>query len=194
MQDVRGKTRIDAVAGVSRVRVSVPLRFEIAPDHYELWITARDMRTTRIGDVTQKLDVPDFATRAIAVSGIVLGSEPAGGVTVHPTLSGFVPIVPTTARTFVRGADITAYFQIYQGRTSPVGPALLRIKIVDEDGVTRVDKSETLEPGRFSASRMVEYKFRLPLEALAPGRYLLSVEARVGDRIAPAQSVPFQVR
>ena len=194
LRDVRTTLRIDPVAGMSRIRASVPVKLELAPDRYELWISARDLRTLRMGDVTLRFEVPDFATRTVAVSGIVLGSEPGDGSALHPALSGLVPIVPTTARVFGGASEITAYFQIHQGGKSPVGAVSLRMRILDEQGNVRLDRLETLEPGLFSASRTAPYALRLPLDTLSPGRHLLSVEARLGDRIAAPRDVPFEVR
>jgi len=194
VRDVRTKAQVGPAAGGSRARTAVPLAIEIAPDRYDLWITARDPRTLRMGEVTLRIDVPDFATRTIAVSGIVLGTEPADGAPLHPAVSSLVPIVPTTARVFSRSAEITAYFQVYQGRTTPLGAASLGIRILDERGDAVLDRAETLGPDRFAIGRTAACRLRLPLQTLTPGRYLLTVDARVGDRIAPAQGVPFQVR
>jgi hypothetical protein len=125
---------------------------------------------------------------------VVLGASAADGSTVHPALSGLVPIVPTSGRAFGKGSEVTAYFQVQQGSKAPLAPVLLRIRILDDQGAVRLDRQETLEPGRFSALRTTEHSLRLPMETLGPGWHLLSVEARLGERIAPARDVMFEVR
>jgi VWFA-related protein len=194
VREAKATARIDPVMGTSRVRTSVPLTLELPPDRYELWVSARDPRSLRLGDTTLPFEVPDFAARTITVTGVVLGASPADGVPLHPALSGLVPIVPTSARVFGRGSEVTAYFQLQQGGKAPPAPASLRMKILDDQGAVRFDKQETLEAARFAATRSVPYSLRLPLETLGPGWHLLSVEARLGERIAPARDVMFELR
>ena len=194
VRDVRAPVPIDPASGISRTRASVPVRLHLEPDQYELWISARDPRTLRMGDVKLRVDVPDFAARPIVVSGIVLGSSTDAGTPLPQALSGLVPLRPTTARVFGTASELSAFFHVHQGGKLPLGAVSLRLRILDEQGRTRLDRAETLEPARFSSTRTAEYTFRLPLETLSPGRHLLSVEARLGDRIAPARDVPFEVR
>lgn len=47
---------------------------------------------------------------------------------------------------------------------------------------------------RFSSRRAADYRMTLPLETLATGRYLLTIEAQLGDRLSPKRDVPFSVR
>jgi hypothetical protein len=47
---------------------------------------------------------------------------------------------------------------------------------------------------RLFADRSVDYRLRLPLDLLASGRYLLTIEARLADRSSPNRDVPFSVR
>jgi hypothetical protein len=194
VRDVKTSARIEPSTTAGRARTSVPIRLDLPPDTYELWISARDPRSLRLGDVTLPFEVPDFSARTVAVSGVVLGASAADGSTVHPALSGLVPIVPTSGRAFGKGSEVTAYFQVQQGSKAPLAPVLLRIRILDDQGAVRLDRQETLEPGRFSALRTTEHSLRLPMETLGPGWHLLSVEARLGERIAPARDVMFEVR
>jgi hypothetical protein len=194
VRDVRAPVPVDPASGISRTRASVPVRLHLEPDQYELWISARDPRTLRMGDVKLRVDVPDFAARPIVVSGIVLGSAADAGAPLPEALSGLVPLRPTTARVFGTASELSASFHVHQGGKLPPGAVALRLRILDEQGRTRLDHVETLEPARFSNARTAEYTFRLPLETLSAGRHLLSVEARLGERIAPARDVPFEVR
>lgn len=139
----------------------------------------------RIGGVFYKVDVPDFSAQTVTLSGVVLGREPADGVTLPPALAGLVPIVPTASRTFGQGDEIDAFFQVYQGRTTPLAPVALSIRVLDDRGAARFDVTESLEVDTFTAHRSADYRMRLPLDRLTSGRYLLTIEARLGDRISP---------
>jgi hypothetical protein len=95
---------------------------------------------------------------------------------------------------FGQGEAITAYFQIYQGRETPLGPVALTIQVLDDRGGAQLSVNETFAPEQFGSNRTAEYRLRLPLDRLTSGRYLLSIEAKLGDRIAPKRDVPFAVR
>ena len=194
VREVRAPVPMDPASGISRTRASVPVRLHLEPDQYELWISARDPRTLRMGDVKLRVDVPDFAARPVVVSGIVLGSGADVGTPLPEALAGLVPLRPTTGRVFGTASELAAFFHVHQGGKLPLGVVSLRLRILDEQGRTRFDHAETLEPARFSSARTAAYSFRLPLETLSLGRHLLSVEARLGERIAPARDVPFEVR
>jgi hypothetical protein len=192
--DVTTKATVDVPAGTSRVTSMFPSRLTVTPERYELWLTAHDARTNRVGGVFYNIEVPDVASRVVSISGVVLGREPTDRAPLPQNLAGLIPIVPTVTRAFGQSEPIVAYFQIYQGRQTPVAPVTLSVKIVDERGGVGVDVSESLDVDRFASNRTAEYRFKLPLDRLTSGRYLLSIEARVADRIAPKRDVPFAVR
>src|SRR4029453_6343363 len=113
--DVRQKASVAVPAGVGGVSTSVAASLRVVPDRYELWLTIQEPRTNRIGGVFYNIDVPDFLAQTVTVSGIVLGREPAEGSSLPPALTGLVPIVPTTSRTFGKSDEVTAFFRVYQG-------------------------------------------------------------------------------
>jgi hypothetical protein len=192
--DVSAKTAVDVPPGTNRVSTSFPSRLNVAPERYELWLTARDSRTNRVGGVFYNIEVPDVSARAVSVSGVVIGRTPTERLPLPASLAGLVPIVPTTVRMFGQGEAITAYFQIYQGRETPLGPVALTIQVLDDRGGAQLSVNETFAPEQFGSNRTAEYRLRLPLDRLTSGRYLLSIEAKLGDRIAPKRDVPFAVR
>jgi len=154
----------------------------------------QEPRTNRIGGVFYNIDVPDFLAQTVAVSGTVLGRDPAEGSSLPPALTGLVPIVPTTSRTFGKSDEITAFFRVYQGRNVTLAPVTLSIRVLDDRGAAKADINELLDPDRFTPNRAADYRVRLPLDRLASGRHLLTIEARVAGRISPKRDVPFTVR
>jgi hypothetical protein len=192
--DVSAKTALSVPPGVGRVSTSFPSRLTVDPDRYELWLTAHDPRTSRIGGVFYNIEVPEFAANAVTLSGIVLGREPSELRPLPASLGGLVPIVPTASRTFGQGEPIVAFFQLYQGRTTPLAPVSLKIQVLDPLGAVKLDVTESIGPERFASNRTADYRLRLPLDQLTSGRHLLSIEARLADRISPKRDVPFTVR
>ena len=102
----------------------------------------------------------------------------------HDALDKLVPVIPSTQRTFARDDEATAFCRVYQGgRGTPAG-ATLDVRILDERGVQVVQAPETIAGERFNAAREAEYRYDLPLAQLAPGAYLLTIEAKLGERSA----------
>lgn len=192
--DVATKARLTLPSGVNRVSGSAPARLDVDPDRYELWLTAHDARTSRVGSVVYDLEIPDRAANAVTISGVVLGREPTEFEPVPAVYGGIVPIVPVTSRSFGQGEFITAFFQIYQGLATPLAPAALTIRVLDSRGVVTFTADEILAPDRFSRARAADYRLTMPFRTLSAGQYLLTIEARVGQRISPRRDVMFSVR
>jgi hypothetical protein len=181
----------DAPSRVSEVMHS---RLGVEPGRYELWLTVRDPQTNRIGSVFYDIDVPDFAQRALSLSGIVLGTDPAPGFSPPAAFTGLLPLVPDVSRELGRRQDVDAFFRVYQGGETPLMPVTLLVKIVSGQGEIAVEHRDALPADRFGVRRAVDYRWRMPLADLTPGPHVLSVEARLGERIAQARDVPFIVR
>jgi len=192
--DIRQKSSLAVPAGVGGVSTSVAASLKVVPDRYELWLTMQEPRTNRIGGVFYNIDVPDFLAQTVTVSGIVLGREPAEGSSLPPALTGLVPIVPTTSRTFGKSDEIKAFFRVYQGRNVTLAPVTLSIRVLDDRGAAKVDINDLLDPDRFTPNRAADYRLRLPLDRLSTGRHLLTIEARVAGRTSPKRDLPFTVR
>jgi hypothetical protein len=192
--DVRVKAPLAVPPGAGWVSTSVPSSLTVAPDHYELWLSAQEPRTMRVGGVHYKVDVPDFWAYAVTLSSVVLGREPAQGAPLPPALAGLVPIVPTASRAFGQFDEISAFFRVYQGRNTALAPVSLSVRVLDDQGAARLDVSESLATEQFTSDRSADYRLRLPLDRLTSGRYLLTIEARLADRASPKRDVPFSVR
>lgn len=178
----------------SRVATVMHSRLGVEPGRYELWLTVRDPQTNRIGSVFYDVEVPDFAQRALSLSGIALGSDPAPGFSAPAAFADLLPIVPEVSRELGRPQEVSAFFRVYQGGDAPLAPVTLLVKIVTGEGVVAVEHRDALAPDRFGPLRAADYRWRLPLTDLSPGPHLLSVEARIGGHIAQARDVPFIVR
>jgi hypothetical protein len=193
-QDTTSRVKLDVQPGIHRVAGAFPMRLDVDPDHYELWLTARDPRTTRLGGLFYDIEIPDRIGQAVTLSNVLLGREPSAGNPVPPMFADLIPIVPVTARTFGTFDSIQAFFQVSQGAAAPLSSVALAIRVLDDRGKTKFTKDETLAPERFTADRFMNYQLKLPLEELKEGRYLLTIEARLGGRISPKRDLMFVVR
>lgn len=81
-----------------------------------------------------------------------------------------------------RGLDPVV--QIVQGGRGPVVPVRVDLRIVDGSDTTVHRATDTLEPALFATGRAGAWQFGVPVDRLAPGPYLLRIDATAGARAA----------
>jgi hypothetical protein len=117
--------------------------------------------------------------------------EPALPVAPRDFLAKLLPVSPTTQRSFARSDHATAYVRAYAREKNAPRSAVLTTVILDENN-RQVQLSESvmseLTDG-FSAGHL----FRLPLQQLDPGVYLLRFEL-TADKTQVRREARFYVR
>jgi VWFA-related protein len=169
-------------------------RFELKPGRYEIRAAVEDTAADETGSVYGYVDIPNYVSELVSLSGIILYTNPAEptGLLNDPLHAPFA-VMPTLRRQFTRSDHVAAWVQISQGLQRPVMPGYVYAEILDENG-QRVFHQETRTLATDTgANRAVNMSVALPLETLAPGQYLLSVEVRQGNAGAQ-RDVRFSVR
>jgi hypothetical protein len=159
-------------------------RIDLKPGRYNLRIAAHNTAIEKSGSVFFDLDVPDFRKDGLWMSGVALTSRHGLAAAPPGALADLLPVVPTTVREFLADDEVAAFFQVVQGGRRPATPVRLEWRIVDAGDTVVHQASDTLETAMFSAARLAEYQFQLPLDRLAPGGYLLRIEVTAADRTA----------
>ena len=159
-------------------------RIDLKPGRYNLRIAAHNTATDKSGSVFYDLDVPDFRKDGLWMSGAALAVKPGLLAAPRGALSALLPVVPTTIREFMADDEVYGFVQIVQGGKRTPANVTLEIKIADARDRTVHRASDTLESSMFSATRFAEYRFTIPVEALAPGPYLLTIAADAAGRSA----------
>jgi VWFA-related protein len=159
-------------------------RIDLAPGEYEVRVAVSG--AARTASVFSYVTVPAFATAPLSLSSIVVGANARTLTAPKNFLSALLPIVPTARREFARVDRFVAFFRIYQGtaRQDALAPVQLQSTIVDARGSVVATETRTLDPGQFASDRTADYYVTVPPATLAPGDYLLSVEATMGTRVA----------
>ena len=168
-------------------------RFDLPPGRYQLRLAAESTLFSKRGSVYYEIDVPDFSSEPLALSGVVLAA--VGGAPAMPAgaFHPLVPMDPTSRRRFSPTDQVRAFFQVYQGGSGRLAPVDLQIRVTNERDSVVTRTTESLTPDRFANDRGADYGFELPLSRLEPGRYLLTVEASRGGRTA-RRDIPFEIR
>lgn len=160
------------------------------PGGYHVRVAARDSATGRIASVHDVVDVPAFAREPVSLSGIVVHASRAPQRSIT-ALTDFLPIVPTTRRTFARDEAVTVYAQVAQ--REPADAVRMTARVFDATGEPLLEHGELIAAETFTAAGATFYRLDLPLVRLAAGPYLLNVEAMRGaTRIS--RTMRFEVR
>jgi VWFA-related protein len=189
--DIRGRLRAGTgltLATTRRSAVGADVAYEVvgrlklSPGRYQLRLAASV--DGKAGSVYYDLDVPDFAKSPLALSGLVFGAEPAGPTSRQEAASPLAAINSTTVRTFRPTDSATVYARVSQGASTALEEVAANLQIVDAQGVTVADHSDVLAATRFRANRMADISFSLPLSALPPGEYLLTMKVSTGKGVS----------
>jgi hypothetical protein len=76
---------------------------------------------------------------------------------------------------------VTGFLRVHQGGDRPIVEVGVAIKIVDATGASAYASSETHGRERFGKARAADVRFDVPVAKLAPGPYLMIVEAVAGE-------------
>lgn len=144
------------------------------------------------GTTHLSIEPPDFSDKAVQLSGLVIGSpslvvDAAMGL---DSLRGIVPFQPTTSRTFTPDETLRVFSRVTWG--TKADSVVLRVSVQGREGLPA---RQITIPGRIGAARRYagELDTTVPLSALAPGEYVLKVEAAQSGKVS-AREVPFVVR
>jgi hypothetical protein len=167
---------------VSRNGIRITRRLNLPPGRYQIRVAVREGNGGAIGTVTQDLDVPDFSKEKLQMSGITLTSAAASRVPTANPDPGFkdvLPSDPVAARVFPRGDTIALFAEVYDNQTSAAHRVAIATSVVADDGkvvfTANDERSSTDLQGQKGG---YGYTLKIPTSELAPGRYVLKVEAR----------------
>lgn len=171
-------------SGTHVAEYEVLSRIDLAPGRYSLRIAAHNPAIEKSGSVFCDLDVPDFRKDGLWLSSVALAVKPGVAAAPRGALSDLLPIVPTTVRDFAADDEVQGFVQVVQGGRSALRSVTVHIRVVDGSDAIVHRAGDTLESAMFSATRVGEYGFTVPVGGLRPGAYLLTIETRAGERAA----------
>jgi hypothetical protein len=166
-------------------------RLTLAPGRYEIRVgldAGRDQRAS----VYTYVDVPDFTRQPLSLSGIVFAVSPAVGSAPADAFKDLTPVIPTARREIARTDRATAFLRVYQDAKATALPATVTARITDTADHVIFDNVTELAADRFT-NHAADYRLDLPVERLASGEYLLTIEAAQGERVA-RRGIRFTVR
>jgi VWFA-related protein len=168
-------------------------RLTLPPGRYQIRVGAREAVGGQTGSVFYDLDVPDFRKDPLMIGGLIMTTpsvQQTPSIQPDPVLSKALP-APATSRREFPPADVLAFYtEIYDNDKSQRARLIdVTVRLVSEKGSDVVVSRDELANGTSGEKPWDIYGYakRIPLKDLAPGRYVLRVEAtRRGTDSAPA--------
>ena len=174
-------------------------RMELPPGKYQMRIAALDSAAGSVGAVQYDLDVPDFQKAAFSVSGLVLTSAAGSALpTARPDeqLKVVLPGPPVARRSFPQDDEIVLFAEVYDNAGKQPHKVDIISTVTADEGKVMFKTDETRDSSDLGGQRGgYGYTARVPLKDLAPGRYVLKVEAksRLGSTPPVSREVEFTV-
>ena len=206
--DAQGKTRAASTDNFTtnlqpetRVRVQqtgfrMLNRIALPPGRYAMRLAARDVAAGTTGSVTYDLEVPDFSKQALSVSGVIMTSMSGSAMITAKTddqTKAVLPASPNAARTFPQNDEIALFAEIYDNQTGSAHRVNITTTIQTDDGRVLFKAEDERNSSELQGSKGgYGYALRIPLNEIAPGAYVLHLQAK--SSLGNAEGVGRQIR
>jgi VWFA-related protein len=176
-------------------------KLQVPPGKYQVRIGARESGG-KVGTVLYELEAPDFSKGPISMSGLSLSTGLSGRIpTASPAgdLKDVLPAPPSASREFQRDDTLSVFAEIYDNLGSTAHRVVITTSILSDEGktvFTTTDERRSDELKDTVAGGGFGHNAKIPLTQLAPGRYVLHLEAQptLGNAKPIARDVEFTVR
>jgi VWFA-related protein len=163
-----------------RYQYEVASRLQLRPGRYEIRAAVEDQTTRRTGSAYTYIDVPDFASAPVSLSGMFLEAGSSGAALEGARLADLLPLSPTTRRRFSRAERVTAFVREYQSAARAFMPGYATLEITDASDTRVYRQQQRIVPG-VEGHGPIDFRLDVPVDRLQPGPHLLTFEVRHGN-------------
>jgi VWFA-related protein len=149
----------------------------LKPGSYEVRAGIASHEGARTASVYAYVDVPELRDAELSLSGVIIETARSN---------------VTLRRTFTAADAISASLQVRRAGAT-AGAVAMKTRVTDRHDRTVAEVLDELDASRFNAAGVADYRFIPPLTALAPGPYLLTIDASAG-RYNSTRKLRFDVR
>jgi len=193
--------RPDTRDRVKAFGIRVNPRFNLPPGRYQIRIGARDTVAGQTGSVFYDLEVPDFRKDKLMMGGILIASslsQRAPSILPDAVVAKLLPGAATSRREFAQGDHLALYTEVYDNISSRQPRRIdVAVRLLSETGTEVFVSRDEISNGPSTAGaggaqgdkpwEIYGYGREFSLKDVAPGRYLLRVEAQVRGNIENAK-------
>ena len=199
-QTARLTLRPDTFDLVMKTGIRMVIETTLPPGRYQMRIAAGNQQT-KSGSVVYDIDVPDFMKDQLAMSGVAMGSAATARIMTMNQKTPFASSLPgniTSTREFAAGDTLGIYAEIYETLKNATSHTVtLTAQLRAEGGtVVRAVSDERSSTELQGTRGGYGFSAQLPLTDIAPGLYVIHVEARAnaGDRPTVSRDIQIRVR
>jgi hypothetical protein len=181
-QNVELKLRPQTRQAVEMAGFRLLSRLSLLPGRYQLRVGARTAASEAVGTVHYDLEVPDFSKQPLSMSGLVISSDLSGLV---PTaradeqLKEVLKAPPTTHRDFSVADTLFVFGEVYDNDSRGPHRVDVRTALRAEDGRVVFNTAEDRGSDELGGARGgYGVLTEIPLRDVAPGQYVLRMEAQ----------------
>jgi hypothetical protein len=193
--NLRPETKVRVEEGGLRVLN----RMDLPPGRYQLRLASHDVAGGALGSVIYDLEIPDFYKQPFSISGLVVTSlAGASMVTARPDeqLRAVLPAPPVALRSFPQNDEIALFTEVYDNSGSSPHKVDIVTTVTSDEGKVLFKTDEQRDSSELQGQRGgYGYATRVPLSDIAPGLYVLKVEARsrLGQSPTAEREIMFRV-
>jgi VWFA-related protein len=183
---------------VMKTGIRMVVETTLAPGRYQMRIAGGNQQT-KAGSVVYDIDVPDFTKDQLAMSGVAIGSAATARIMTMNAKTPFASSLPgniTSTREFDAGDTLGIYAEVYETlRDATSHTVTLTAQLRAEGGTVVRAVSDERSSAELQGKRGgYGFSAQLPLTDVAPGVYVIHVEARVNTGDRPTVSKDNQIR
>jgi VWFA-related protein len=172
-------------------------RLDLPPGRHEVRLVVHQPGGVT-GSLVGHVEVPDFQKKAVTMSGLVvslLNDPPGRTLRGDALVQKALAANPTIARQFAAGDTMTVWAEIYDNRNEALRTIPVTSRILSQGGDVVMTRSRVLSAGGDVLMPSFDYRERFELGSLAPGHYVLEVEAGVAAKKKPRvlRALPFTI-
>lgn len=175
------KLKPETHALVAKNGVRLTRRLDLPPGRYQLRIGARESGGGRVGSVMYDIDVPDFSKGDLLMGGLLLTSASASRIPTanpDPDFKEIMPASPAAVRAFPTGDELSAAVDIYDNRGATPHRVEIRTSLTADNGTVVFSSKDERRTEELKGGNTFGHVAAIPLKGVAPGRYVLRVEAQ----------------
>jgi VWFA-related protein len=191
--DFKTRLNVSPLPSESGQGVIYNYRSPLAPGLYQVRVAARDGRGGQTGSASQWIEIPDLSKRQLTLSSLLLGGKSVAGAKGEKAQDA-PQIQFSVDRRFPRSSRLDFMLFIYNATKEAAG-LTAQVQVLGSDGRIIVDthgRSLTMK-GVEDLAR-IPYSGSFPLQALAPGHYVLRVTVTgEGGKASATQLAEFTV-
>lgn len=171
----------------------------LPPGRYQLRVAAGNANG-KAGSLVYDLDVPDYFKMPLAMSGIAITSRAAAEMTTlkpKDPLQNLLPGPVAAQREFDKGDEIALFGEVYENQRNAAHMVDIKTELRAEGGrVVRTSNEQRSSSELQGSAGGYGFTSRIPLNDVAPGLYVIHLEAQshIGDEPKVSRDILVRVR